>query len=87
MMDHAEFRGGRNCDNLSMVAMRYGEEKFDDDELVLGDDLGLDGFTTQLRQIGQREPGRPSSDEMDIDQAVAEIHSALAKYGLNKQTQ
>ncbi|MGQ9685313.1 MAG: PP2C family protein-serine/threonine phosphatase [Thiobacillaceae bacterium] len=86
MMDHAEFRGGRNCDNLSMVAMRYGEEKFDDDELVLGDDLGLDGFTTQLRQIGQREASRQSSREMDIDQAVAEIHLALAKYGLNKET-
>lgn len=86
MLDHAEFRGGRNCDNLSIVAMRYGEEKFDSDELLLGDDLGLDGFTTQLGQIGQREVDRKSSREMDIDQAVAEIHSALAKYGLNKET-
>lgn len=85
MLDYAEFRGGRNCDNLSIVAMRYGEEKFDD-ALVLGDDLGLDGFTAQLKLIGQREADEKSAREMDIDQALAEIQSALAKYGLNKET-
>ncbi len=84
MMDHAEFRGGRNCDNLSIVAMRYGEEKFDADELILGDDLGLEGFTTQLSQIGQRIPAQSSSIEMDIERAVAEIHAALAKYAPDK---
>lgn len=87
LLDHAEFRGGRNCDNLSIVAMRYGEEKFDDEELVLGDDLGLEGFTTQLKQIGQREANTLSSHEIDIDRAVAEIHSTLAKYGLIKGPQ
>ncbi len=84
MLDHAEFRGGRNCDNLSMVAMRYGEERFDEGELVLGDDFGLDGFTTQLRQLTPQD--RDSVRDMDIDQAVAEIHAALAKYGLDKPT-
>jgi serine/threonine protein phosphatase PrpC len=84
MLDHAEFRGGRNCDNLSMVAMRYGEERFDEGELVLGDDFGLDGFTTQLRQLTLQD--RDSVRDMDIDQAVAEIHAALAKYGLDKPT-
>lgn len=84
MLDHAEFRGGRNCDNLSIVAMRYGEERFDDGELVLGDDFGLDGFTTQLKQLTQSE--RDSVRDMDIDQAVAEINAALAKYGLDKPT-
>lgn len=84
MLDHAEFRGGRNCDNLSMVAMRYGEERFDEHELVLGDDFGLDGFTTQLRQLTPQD--RDSVRDMDIDQAVAEIHAALAKYGLDKPT-
>lgn len=84
IMDHAEFRGGRNCDNLSIVAMRYGEERFDDRELVLGDDFGLDGFTTQLAQLTPRDA--ESVRDMDIDQTVAEIHAALAKYGLDKPT-
>ncbi len=87
MLDHAEFRGGRNCDNLSMVAMRYGVEKFDNSELVMGDDLGLDGFTTQLKRLGNREPPPVLTGEEEIDQAVAEIHAALAKYGLDKETQ
>ncbi len=84
ILDHAEFRGGRNCDNLSIVAMRYGEERFDDRELVLGDDFGLDGFTTQLKQLTQAD--RDGIRDLDIDQAVAEIHAALAKYGLDKPT-
>lgn len=84
IMDHAEFRGGRNCDNLSIVAMRYGEERFDDRELVLGDDFGLDGFTTQLAQLTPRDA--ESVRDMDIDQTVAEIQAALAKYGLDKPT-
>lgn len=84
MMDHAEFRGGRYCDNLSMVAMRYGEENFDNDELIMGDDLGLDGFTTQLKNLGKRDEEMLSGD-LDIDRAVAEIHSVLAKYDLNKE--
>ncbi|MDW8323171.1 MAG: protein phosphatase 2C domain-containing protein [Burkholderiales bacterium] len=84
IMDHAEFRGGRYSDNLSIVAMRYGEERFDDNELVLGDDLGLDGFTTQLKRLSLRVD--ESLQDKDIDQAVAEIQAALAKYGLDKST-
>lgn len=84
IMDHAEFRGGRHADNLSIVAMRYGEERFDDNELVLGDDLGLDGFTTQLKRLSLRVD--ESLQDKDIDQAVAEIQAALAKYGLDKST-
>lgn len=85
LMDHAEFRGGRYCDNLSIVSMRYGEEKFDDAELILGDDLGLDGFTTQLRKLGKRDSDKEPAGDPDIDQAVAEIQSALAKYNYRKE--
>ena len=55
MMDHAEFRAGQYGDNLSVVAMRFGEERFEADELMLGDDLGLDGFTTQLKKLSGKE--------------------------------
>ncbi len=81
MMDYAEFRGGQYCDNLSVLAMRYGEEKFEADELVLGDDLGLSGFTTQLKNLGWQEPAEDGAETLDdVDRVVAEIQSVLAKY-------
>lgn len=81
MMDHAEFRAGKNGDNLSVVSMRYGEERFASDELVMGDDMGLDGFTTQLRRLSGKDlEGAPSSAS-ELDKAVAEIKQAIEKYG------
>lgn len=85
LMNYAEFHGGGNCDNLSVVAMRYGEEKFDDEQ-VIRDDLGLDDLIIKLKQLSQRKTGKPSSREIDIDKAIAEIDSVLAKYGLDKET-
>jgi serine/threonine protein phosphatase PrpC len=81
MMDHAEFRAGQYGDNLSVVAMRYGEERFDADELLMGDDLGLDGFTTQLEKLGGKDSARPLTTDQELDQAMADIQLALAKYG------
>ena len=82
MLDHAEFRGGPYCDNLSIVAMRYGEERFDTGDLVLGDDLGLDGFTTELRRLGDPRPA-PLLDS-EIERAVAEIQSTLNAYEMRR---
>jgi serine/threonine protein phosphatase PrpC len=80
MMDHAEFRAGQYGDNLSVVAMRFGEEHFDAGELVLGDDLGLDGFTTQLKRLTGKEQEIPVATENELDRAVAEIQAALGRY-------
>jgi serine/threonine protein phosphatase PrpC len=81
MMDHAEFRAGQYGDNLSVVAMRFGEERFTSEELILGEDLGLDGFTTQLKRLGSKEIKAAASTDSEIDRAVAEIRAALSKYG------
>lgn len=81
MMDHAEFRAGQYGDNLSVVAMRFGEERFEAGELMLGDDLGLDGFTTQLKNLGAKNPPLPLTTEQELDQAMSDIQAALAKYG------
>ncbi|HNQ03274.1 MAG TPA: protein phosphatase 2C domain-containing protein [Thiobacillaceae bacterium] len=80
MMDHAEFRGGQECDNLSVVAMRYGEEHYKVDELIQEDDLSLDGFTTQLNKLGAK-PNLPPIQDEELEQAMAEIKAAIAKYG------
>lgn len=79
MLDHAEFRAGQYADNLSAVAMRFGEEKFDDDELVLGDDLGLDGFTTQLKRLGNKEMEELADSDAELERALAEIQTALGR--------
>ncbi len=80
MLDHAEFRAGQYADNLSVVAMRFGEEHFDDDELVQADDLGLDGFTTQLRRLGNKEMEELAGSDYELERALAEIQTALARH-------
>jgi serine/threonine protein phosphatase PrpC len=80
MLDHAEFRAGKNCDNLSVVAMRYGEEHFNEGDLIQEDDLSLEGFTTQLNKLGAKTSLPPVQDE-ELDKAMAEIQAAIAKFG------
>ncbi len=79
MLDHAEFRAGQYADNLSAVAMRFGEEQFDDEELVQADDLGLDGFTTQLKRLGNKEMEELAGGDYDLERALAEIQTALGR--------
>jgi PPM family protein phosphatase len=78
MMDHAEFRAGQGCDNLSVVAMRYGEEKFDTNNLVMSETLGLDGFTTQLNRLSVKDAELPSDAE--LDKVLAEIQNTIDKF-------
>ncbi|MDO9226193.1 MAG: protein phosphatase 2C domain-containing protein [Pseudomonadota bacterium] len=79
MLDHAEFRAGQYADNLSAVAMRFGEEKFDDEELVQADDLGLDGFTTQLKRLGNKEMEELAGSDYELERALAEIQTVLGR--------
>jgi PPM family protein phosphatase len=81
MMDHAELHAGKHGDNLSVIAMRLGDARIYAGELTPEDDLGLDGFTTQLRQLDGKNQAMPLVTEQDLDLAMAEIQAALAKYG------
>lgn len=84
LMDQAEQRGEGRGDNLSMVAMRYGKDIF---EGAVGGPLTdyLDGFTAEMNLLAGKDgiPGRDLPD-IDIDQAIAEIHEALKKYDPKK---
>jgi PPM family protein phosphatase len=79
MLDHAEFRAGQYADNLSAVAMRFGEENFDDEALVQADDLGLDGFTTQLKRLGNKEMEDLAGSDYELERALAEIQTVLGR--------
>ncbi len=81
MMDHAEFRAGRYGDNLSVVSMRYGEERFQPNELIVSDDMGMEGFTTQLKRLSSKDLEDVPSGATELDRAVAEIKQAIEKYG------
>jgi serine/threonine protein phosphatase PrpC len=77
LLDQAEERAEGRGDNLSVVAMRYGPDVFED---VVEDGMRtdyLDGFTTEMNWIAGREGALRDYDEIDIDQAIAEIHEAL----------
>ncbi len=80
LLDHAEYRAGERGDNLSVIAMRCGDDMHDVDTKVL-DGLGLDGFTTELRELsGKRLDQHPTMSDVDIDKAIEEIQNALLKH-------
>lgn len=81
LLDLAEYRAAGGGDNLSAMALRCGEEPSQASD-NLGD-LGLDGFTTELRELKNARPQQALSDG-EIDQAVAEIQAALEKHQLNR---
>jgi serine/threonine protein phosphatase PrpC len=83
LMDHAEFRSGAHGDNLSVVAMRYGEEHFEPGELMLSEDFSLEGFTEQLQNLSGKAWLIPETTDQELDRAMLEIQTALLKHGKN----
>jgi serine/threonine protein phosphatase PrpC len=81
MMDHAEFSAGEHGDNLSVVAMRFGAGVPDAKTVIDAESLGLDGFTTALFKAEGMKEVEVMSDA-EIDQAIAEIQSALRNFDL-----
>ena len=83
LMDHAEFRGGQDGDNLSAIAMTWGGQgSAQSAGRVSTEMMPLDSFTTQLDVLSvlRDAPGAaPVSDE-DIEKAIAEIQAAIQKY-------
>jgi PPM family protein phosphatase len=77
LMDHAEFRGGENGDNLSLVTMTWGEPKKPGSETISTLSLPENVFTTQ---IAKPLPGKaPTISDEEIERAIAEIQTAIQK--------
>jgi serine/threonine protein phosphatase PrpC len=78
IMDHAEFRGGENGDNLSLVAMTWGEPRKPGTDAISTLSLPENTFTTQIAKPG---PGKtPSISDDEIERAIAEIQNAILKF-------
>lgn len=83
LLDHAEFRGGQDGDNLSAIGMTWGgrgDSSTSPGVSTVG--MPLDSFTTQLDEFGaSREAGsQPAISDDEIERAIAEIQSAIKKY-------
>lgn len=78
LMDHAEFRGGEHGDNLSLVAMTWGEARIPSRDSISTLALPEGGFTTQVNAM-RPLPGASTVSEDEIERAIAEIQQAIRK--------
>lgn len=83
LMDHAEFRGGQDGDNLSAIAMAWGGKGASQPAGGVSTEMmPLDSFTTQLDALHAPRPmaGETLVSDDDIEKAIAEIQLAIKKY-------
>ncbi|MDT3708120.1 MAG: protein phosphatase 2C domain-containing protein [Thiobacillus sp.] len=76
LMDHAEFRGGEHGDNLSLVAMTWGEPRMPSKDSISTLAMPAGGITTQLNSLSS-VPGAVAVTDDEIERAIAEIQQAI----------
>jgi hypothetical protein len=75
-MDHAEFRGGEHGDNLSLVAMTWGDARMPSTDAISTLALSDDGVTTQINTMRAVSGASLVTDD-EIERAIAEIQEAI----------
>lgn len=83
LLDHAEFRGGQDGDNLSLIAMKWGGHGTSETaEPISTGTMPMDAFTTQIEtfNVARDVEGEPSITDDDIERAIDEIQLAIKKY-------
>ncbi|MBT9539540.1 protein phosphatase 2C domain-containing protein [Thiobacillus sp.] len=78
LMDHAEFRGGEHGDNLSLIAMTWGEARMPSKDSISTLALPDGGVTTQIN-AHRPVPGAAAVSDDEIERAIAEIQQAIQK--------
>jgi serine/threonine protein phosphatase PrpC len=78
LMDHAEFRGGEHGDNLSLIAMTWGEARMPSKDSISTLALPDGGVTTQINAMRPLH-GTPAVSDDEIERAIAEIQQAIQK--------
>ncbi len=83
LLDHAEFRGGEDGDNLSAVGMTWGgSHRLIKDEMATAA-MPMDQVTTLMDNADFSNDKADLSDN-EIEQAIAEIQEAIQRYTRNK---
>ncbi|HMM46358.1 MAG TPA: protein phosphatase 2C domain-containing protein [Thiobacillaceae bacterium] len=78
LMDHAEFRGGEHGDNLSLIAMTWGEARLPSKDSISTLAMPAGGITTQLNTLKSGPVTGAVSDD-EIERAISEIQRAIQK--------
>lgn len=79
LLDQAELRAHENVDNLSLIAMQWGENYAEATTLasISTRTMPLNAFTTRMGELGR---AAPDLSEDDIERAISEIRNAIRKY-------
>ena len=84
LLDHAEFRGGEEGDNLSAIGMTWGEvlKRGLHQETISTAGMFMEEVSTQLDpfSVSHGAGSKPTVTEADIEKAIAEIQDAIKKY-------
>ncbi len=83
LLDHAEFRGGEDGDNLSAVGMTWGGSRRVAKEETATATMPMDQVTTLMDNADFSKDKADLSDN-EIEQAIAEIQEAIQRYTRNK---
>jgi PPM family protein phosphatase len=78
LMDHAEFRGGEHGDNLSLIAMTWGEARIPGGDVISTLALPNDVITTQINKM-RPATGAYAVSDAEIERAIADIQNAIQK--------
>jgi serine/threonine protein phosphatase PrpC len=84
LLDEAEARGGPHADNLSMIAVRWGDTYADESSagsgLISTKTMPRDTVTTKLDEFGRHPSRKTELTEEEIELAIEEIRSTIQKY-------
>lgn len=81
LLDHAEFRGGEEGDNLSAIGMIWGSQARPADERAVSTaTMPLDAFTTRLDRFDTAREADGGVTDEEIERAIAEIQLAIKKF-------
>ncbi len=80
LLDAAELRAGRRCDNLSAVAMAWADSYTGAAHQVSTFTLEPSAFTTMTEAFGKTGTEVADLSEAEIEQAIAEIRNAIRRH-------
>jgi len=84
MLREAEKRGGPDCDNLSLIAVRWGAETLaEESSSTITETMGLGEFQTELDKtvtLTDRKGTQRDLTDDEIERAIAEIQSTIQKF-------
>jgi serine/threonine protein phosphatase PrpC len=84
LLNQAEIRGGSNCDNLSIVTVRWEDSYVEDaastSSVVSTQSMSHDTVNTRLDDFGRNPNYKSELTEDEIERAIEEIRLTIQKY-------